>query len=155
MADIMEKKEVVVVLPYVDGKILMQLRDFNPGISFPGQWGFWGGSIENGERPKEAAGRELFEEISYKTEVLYEIDTEMLPNSDDVIIHSFFCFLKIPVELLILNEGMDMGLFSIEEVLSKMLYSKEMKNKFPIVPTGIIETTIKKLCVCLKKMKHL
>jgi len=43
----------------------MQLRDFKFYIVYPGMWGFFGGSIEDGEDPKEAAMRELFEEIGY------------------------------------------------------------------------------------------
>ena len=59
-------KPAVVVLPYVNKRVLMQLRDTKQGISFPGFWGFFGGAIEEGEAPEETAERELFEKLVTK-----------------------------------------------------------------------------------------
>ena len=51
------------VLPQVpDGRVLLQLRDDIEGIVAPGRWGLFGGEIEAGESPVEAASRELEEE---------------------------------------------------------------------------------------------
>jgi len=44
-------KEVVTILPYSQEKILLQLRDFNPRIVYPGCWGFFGGTVETNETP--------------------------------------------------------------------------------------------------------
>ncbi len=135
-------KEVVVVLPYAGDRVLMQLRDFKSYIVYPGKWGFFGGTVEEGEDPKEAAKRELLEEISYDAGVLHKIDTERFPN---IIIHSFFCHLAVPVEELILGEGTDLGLFSLEEIETKELYSTRLKDKFPVIPSAHIENTIRKI----------
>ncbi len=144
----MRLKEVVVVLPYTKDKVLMQLRDFKSYIVYPGMWGFFGGAIEEGEVPKEAAMRELFEEIGYNAEALHTIGTERFPS---IIIHSFFCHLAIPVEELILNEGTDLGLFSLEEIKTKELYSMKLKGKFPVVPSEFVENTIRKIWSNLEK----
>ena len=60
-----DNKEVVTIIPYVDGKVLLQLRDPKPDIIFPGQWGFFSGSIEEDETQEQAAWRELWEELQY------------------------------------------------------------------------------------------
>jgi 8-oxo-dGTP pyrophosphatase MutT (NUDIX family) len=60
-------KQAAVLLPYRDGKVLMQLRDEKEGIVCPGQWGFFGGEVELGETPIECARRELREEIGVNT----------------------------------------------------------------------------------------
>ena len=51
------------VLPQVpDGRVLLQMRDDIEGIVAPGRWGLFGGEVEPGETPVEAAARELAEE---------------------------------------------------------------------------------------------
>ena len=45
------------------GEILLQQRDFNKKIPYPGYWNFFGGLIENDEKPIDALKRELSEEI--------------------------------------------------------------------------------------------
>ena len=141
----MRMKEVVVVLPYTDNRVLMQLRDYNPGISYPGHWGFFGGSIEEGEKPEQSAARELFEETGYKAETLNKLDTDHLFGSVNIIIHSFSCILKTSVGNLTLTEGFDLGLFSLEEIKSKKLYSRRMKKVFPVISHEYIKITIEKI----------
>ena len=45
-------------------RILLQLRDDNPGIFFPNHWGLFGGALERRESLKEAIVRELREELT-------------------------------------------------------------------------------------------
>lgn len=57
-----------VVLPHDrSGRVLLQQRDDIAGIIAPGRWGLFGGEIETGETPQQAAARELNEEtgLSY------------------------------------------------------------------------------------------
>ena len=44
----------------------MQLRNEKPEISGAGTWSFFGGAIENGERPEDAVLREIEEELAIR-----------------------------------------------------------------------------------------
>jgi 8-oxo-dGTP diphosphatase len=52
------------------GEVLLQHRDDNPAIRYPGHWALFGGSIEPGESAYAAARREIFEETGYNVETL-------------------------------------------------------------------------------------
>lgn len=143
-------KEVVVVLPYVYGKVLMQLRDMKEGINFPGCWGFFGGSIDVGETPENASERELFEEIGYKSGPLYKLGFDVVQDLGNLPIHAYCCPLTIPVNDLKLSEGIDLDLFSLEEILTKELYSSKMGRSFPVIETPYLVNTIRKLWRYLK-----
>lgn len=51
------------VIVYTPKKLIMGLR--SPGANNPNQWNFFGGGIDMGESPAEAACRELREETTY------------------------------------------------------------------------------------------
>jgi 8-oxo-dGTP pyrophosphatase MutT (NUDIX family) len=51
-----------VILVDRQGRVLMQLRDDNPRIMFPGHWGLTGGASVEGETPERTARREVLEE---------------------------------------------------------------------------------------------
>ena len=53
------------VIIYDDRSVLLQLRDNDPNIGWPGIWCLPGGHIEQSESPKEAIIRECFEETNY------------------------------------------------------------------------------------------
>ena len=48
------------------GQVLLQQRDDNPAIRYPGYWSLFGGTIEDGESPAEAVAREVHEEIDFE-----------------------------------------------------------------------------------------
>jgi len=48
------------------GQVLLQQRDDNPAIRYPGHWSLFGGTIEDGESPAEAVAREVHEEIDFE-----------------------------------------------------------------------------------------
>lgn len=138
-------KKVVVVLPYVENRILMQLRDAKDSIVFPACWGFFGGSIDDGETAGETARRELLEELMYEPEEMLPLDIRPVSDFGNLVSHSYYCSLTLPLERIALKEGMDCGLFSLEEVQSKKLYSKKFQRFFPVIASNYIEETIQKL----------
>lgn len=62
------RQGAVIILRRNDGAVLMQHRDSNPNIAYPGYWALPGGAAEEGEDPKNAALRELREETGYSTQ---------------------------------------------------------------------------------------
>ncbi len=46
------------------GRLAVQLRDNMPGVAYGGYWGLFGGWLEPGEDPYQAAIREIKEELS-------------------------------------------------------------------------------------------
>jgi 8-oxo-dGTP diphosphatase len=112
---------------------LMQLRDDIPTILSPGKWGFFGGSIENGETPIEAAQRELTEEISATAELIFW-KRQDLPH---VVRHIFAGTPRIPFSKLKLLEGMDMGLFTPDDILRGRLRAPVKQIEREIIPAAI------------------
>ena len=94
-------RTVVVILPYREGQVLMQLRDDKEGIAFPGKWGFFGGAVEPGESPEDAARRELAEEIGYHTDRLTPLGSTVIPEVE-VLSHAFACSLEVELDELVL-----------------------------------------------------
>ena len=63
----MDYKNNVLCVIYDDSdRFLMQLRSKDAPV-LPGYIGFFGGNIEENEKPDEAIRREIFEEIKYKS----------------------------------------------------------------------------------------
>lgn len=48
------------------GEVLLQHRDDNPSIRYPGHWALFGGTVEDRESPYDAVRREVREEIGYE-----------------------------------------------------------------------------------------
>lgn len=57
-----------VILVDRQGRVLMQLRDDDPKIMFPGHWGLTGGAAHPDETPEQAARREVQEETGVALE---------------------------------------------------------------------------------------
>jgi 8-oxo-dGTP diphosphatase len=129
------KKVVIVFLHNNFDSYLLQLRDFKPSIIFPGHWGAFGGSVEEGESPKAALDRELLEEIGYSSEEynFFREDYKEL-NRLKLHTHLFYSSMNISLAKLHLMEGTDMGMFTKEEILSRNLFSPKLGKTFPIVP---------------------
>lgn len=63
-------ESVSAVIVSQTGRFLMQLRDADKPIAFPGHWGLFGGHVEAGENVHTAVRRELQEEIAFSPAVL-------------------------------------------------------------------------------------
>ena len=109
----------------------MQLRDDKPSIVFPDHWGLFGGTIESGESVCEAASRELEEEIAFRI-LPKEIVNFRQYLQSNYRVHTCFCHLKTPISKLNLQEGADLGLFSINEILTGRLFSQKFNAYFPV-----------------------
>lgn len=69
LTDIFEKKtkKTAWVILHTPDRLILGKR--SPTSNNPNQWNFFGGGIDEGESPAEAAVRELFEEINFKANI--------------------------------------------------------------------------------------
>jgi 8-oxo-dGTP diphosphatase len=127
------KRVVVAFLHKNFDSYLLQLRDFNSSITYPGHWGAFGGALEKGELPKTAVFRELTEEIGYTPED-FSFFCQTYKDEHKLNIYVFFSEMNVSAAELNLMEGMDMGMFTKEEILTKNLYSQKLGKAFPVAP---------------------
>ncbi len=144
-----KSKVVVALLPFFQDKLLLQLRDQKEGIVFPGHWGFFSGEVEKDEKPLTAAKRELFEELGYSSKNIKKLGIKKIPDHH-TLSHVYFFPLRVPLEKLLLQEGMDLGLFSAQEINSLRLYSSKLRQWFPVVDTPMFKETIRELFARIK-----
>jgi len=123
--------EVAIALLYQDGHFLLQLRDNIPGILYPGYWAFFGGHLDPGEDALTGVKRELFEEIGYAPPRLDLFERRV---SDTLIRNVFHGPLTVPVESLQLNEGWDLGLWSLDDIQRGVRYSAKAQAERPLGP---------------------
>ena len=126
------------ILPW-EGGFLMQLRDNSPTIRTPWHWGLFGGHLEPGEEPQAAVLRELLEEIAYKAASAELFGTFW---DVDVVRHIFEVPLVIPPTQLVLSEGRDMQVLTLDQIREGFAFSPVEGLIRPIVPgirTALIE----------------
>lgn len=90
------------------GQVLLQQRDDNPAIRYPGHWSLFGGTIEEGESPAGAAAREVKEEIDYELRN-FGLFREFVQNNKREF--AFVGELAAELDELTLSEGQGMNLF--------------------------------------------
>lgn len=90
------------------GQVLLQQRDDNPAIRYPGHWSLFGGTIEDGESPAAAAAREVKEEIDYDMQN-FGLFREFVQNNKREF--AFVGELSAEPGELTLSEGQGMNLF--------------------------------------------
>jgi 8-oxo-dGTP pyrophosphatase MutT (NUDIX family) len=136
-------RHVSLITPVKNGTVLMQLRDFDDRIAHPGPWAFFGGLVENGESPAQAAYRELEEEIGYKAaELLFlgkTVGEGKLSDRLMFIHYVYSCELIVPIEDLSLNEGIDLKLVTKEEFASGKIYSEKLLQAYEVAKHPVIK----------------
>lgn len=124
-----DQHEVAIALLLQDHQFLLQLRDNIPDIVYPGYWAFFGGHLEPGEDPATGVRRELLEEIGYAP---IQLKFFRRIESDLVIRHVFYGPLEIPLSQLQLNEGWDLGLWTIDQIHQGQRYSERAGEIRPL-----------------------
>lgn len=121
--------KVALAILYQDGKFLMQLRDDNPDILYPGHWGFFGGHLEPGETAETGVQRELIEELSHCPPILTLFDCHQ-----DTYVTRYIYHGQIDKALneLVLGEGMDWGWFTPEDIERGDRYSAKIDQVRPL-----------------------
>jgi mutator protein MutT len=109
------------VILYREGRVLLQHRDDNPAIRWPGAWAIFGGGVEEGETPEAAARREIQEELGLALDgPLALILHQHYPDRERFI---YAALLPLPPTALVLREGQGMALVSASEL-----------DQYPIIP---------------------
>jgi 8-oxo-dGTP diphosphatase len=121
--------EVACCILYQADRFLMQLRDNDPKIIYPGYWALFGGHIEPGETPEVAVVREIAEEICYD---LGRVEKFGVYADATAVRHVFYAPLTVGLDALCLNEGWDMGLLTLAEIMQGDRYSDIAGQARPI-----------------------
>ncbi|HET7114473.1 MAG TPA: NUDIX domain-containing protein, partial [Pyrinomonadaceae bacterium] len=99
---------VSAILINPQGQVLLQQRDDNPAIRYPGHWSLFGGTIEDGESPADAVAREVKEEIDFDMRN-FGLFREFVQNNKCEF--AFAGELPVSLDELTLSEGQGMNFF--------------------------------------------
>jgi 8-oxo-dGTP diphosphatase len=98
-----------------DGHLLLQQRDYAPGLLFPGLWTLFGGQVEVGENLQSALQRELVEELGcVPGRVGNELFQWMWQGENPTQNHYFPVYCEVNDDALVLNEGQAMSWFALD-----------------------------------------
>jgi nucleoside triphosphatase len=114
----MKTRNVAILLLENDGKILLQKRSMS-AKRFAGQWGLFGGGIEEGETPEQGLRREISEELNLKLKSVRQIhalDYTLDCTAEKGTIFTFYS--KYHGEKLDLNEGDEMKWVPFDETMT-------------------------------------
>lgn len=108
--------------------ILLQLRDDNPEISYPGYWALPGGRTEGSETPEETAVRELDEECGYKMKNPRFIFRKVVLKDNGIVVDEFvFTEEYDNVSPLHCNEGQAIKFIDKDELLKLKVVPWQLK----------------------------
>ena len=102
------------------------MRDNKPNIEDPNRWSLFGGEIEKEEKPADAIRREIFEELVISPpKYRYLWFKDHLAISANIPVRSWFFVTNIEEvwDQHVLNEGSDVGSFSIDEIFNLQMVS--------------------------------
>ena len=114
------------------GQVLLQQRDDNPAIRYPGHWSLFGGTIEDGESAETAVAREVQEEIDFGMKN-FGLFREFVQNNKREF--AFVGELSAELNELILSEGQGMNVFypsQLPELLIRPDDKETLKEYFGV-----------------------
>ncbi len=114
-----------VILIDRQARVLMQLRDDDPAIMFPGHWGLTGGAANAGETPEQTAAREIEEETGIALERFepfraYYFTASGGPKKSasraEFELYMFHAPCQTPLDEMTCGEGRELRFFSPDEI---------------------------------------
>lgn len=115
----------------------MQLRDEKDSIMYPGQWGFFSGKINPGEDPSHTAKREMYEELKIHLKNLIFVDV-LLDKKNQNRHYLYKVYLKYFPKI-VLQEGIEYGLFSKIDFFKGFKNSQVLKRKCSLAKTEVMK----------------
>jgi 8-oxo-dGTP pyrophosphatase MutT (NUDIX family) len=108
-------------------RVVLQLRDDIPGLVHANMWSFFGGRVEHGETPAQAALRELSEELTVPAEPARLSYMRSLPFGDDILLHLFHYRIGDELRDAVIAEGQAFGVFLRDEV-ANVIEGRELSD---------------------------
>jgi 8-oxo-dGTP diphosphatase len=136
----METRPASGVILYKDGKMLLQHRSVDAPRN-PNVWGLFGGGIEAGETPADAAKREMLEELEYRLSDPRLIDVEDTELGDLRIKMHLFVE-EYDGQPLVLHEGQAYGWFTLDEALALPNISSNRRAAFVRLHERILQEMV-------------
>ena len=111
---------VQVILLNPAGEVLLQLRDDDPAIPYPGMWCLPGGHLEDGELPVACAVRELREEMGLDVPAarLHHVSSRQRSYGYE---HTWWTALDVDPATIELTEGQAVRFFSPDRISTMAL----------------------------------
>ena len=142
-----------------DGYFLMQLRDNKKSIRFPNCWNFFGGAVENKEKPQNTIARELKEELGIELNKKPRfVFKSSYFDGDNIMINHFYLFhVEKKFYKFELNEGKEAKWFSLEKLTCLNLTPPIYENIFKIFKniSQISNKKINKFEIAFLKLNNL
>lgn len=112
---------VCAILHNASGQVLLQLREDKPELLYPAHWTIPGGLVEAGESPDKAIRREILEEIERSPGLRFwkfhdHGPYERRGKTTHVEQHVYTGQLDLPIEAIVLNEGVAIRWFARDEL---------------------------------------
>ncbi|HLC69714.1 MAG TPA: NUDIX hydrolase [Patescibacteria group bacterium] len=126
-----------ILLETKNKEIILQQRDTNPSVINSGKITTFGGSVKSTETPRQAAARELQEELSLKIDPKEFVDFGVYTKDKDTHGQDRICNISllrnISTDKLIVNEGIGFVLVSEQtklETLNLSVLTKEILHDY-------------------------
>lgn len=113
---------VAAVILHQGSRVLLQHRDDRPDIVWPNHWAMFGGHLEAGETPEEAAIREIEEELGLRLEPPISLFHHSIDQQRERFV--FIAKLRVSPDELTLMEGQAMALLERTDL-----------DEYPLVPS--------------------